>query len=574
MLHCLTVVKTLLLVAGTELATAVDELGAELKAQNVRIAFSGAAVPNLPGAHVDAAVAALPVAPPPAAVLNRANMDDVFGYIYTSGTTGLPKAAVIRHWRMFAYGAAAVNCFLVRARTCAPSHPAPHTLTPAHRLGVRSPGHADRPRLLRPAAVPLGGRRLWRWHDDLRRRHLCDSPQVLRVQVRAVKPRRRSAPGPRLTERTLLCRGHRGGCSFWQDVTENKCTVIQYIGELCRYLLAAPPGAYDRKHSVRIAIGNGLRYDATTPPSFRRTLPSSRRTPPQRLLPDLPLRPIPRTRPLIPLSLHGVVRRPDIWNAFQDRFAIPEVGEFYGSTEGNISLVNHATTLADRGAVGRQGWLLRRLFGGRIVKFDVEKEEPVRDKNGRSPHARQGRPGNLADLIVRWKACRPLGGTQGFASSVRPARPASSWARSPTRRPAALRATPTARCAVVARGRGEGGERGGAGGGAVGKEKVGAGARAGTWGACAYDGLPLTLSLCVRMCVCPHMRGTSRVCCRKQANSKKMLTDVFVKGDKYVRTGDLLVLDSNGYFRFVDRIGDTFRYVGDFISVPAIVLRA
>ena len=73
---------------------------------------------------------------------------------------------------------------------------------------------------------------------------------------------------------------------------------------------------------------------------------------------------------------------PDIWGAFQDRFAIPEIGEFYGSTEGNISFVNHATTLADRGACGRQGWVLRRLFGPRIVKFDVEKEEPIRDKNG------------------------------------------------------------------------------------------------------------------------------------------------------------------------------------------------
>ena len=99
--------------------------------------------------------------------------------------------------------------------------------------------------------------------------------------------------------------------------------------------------------------------------------------------------------------LIDVVRscRPDIWNAFQDRFAIPEVGEFYGSTEGNISLINHATTLADRGAVGRQGWFLRRLFGGRIVKFDVEKEEPVRDKNGPCPQVHHGRAVKLANPV-------------------------------------------------------------------------------------------------------------------------------------------------------------------------------
>ena len=35
---------------------------------------------------------------------------------------------------------------------------------------------------------------------------------------------------------------------------------------------------------------------------------------------------------------------------------------------------------------------------------------------------------------------------------------------------------------------------------------------------------------------------------------------MFVKGDKYFRTGDLISRDAQGYFRFVDRIGDTFRY--------------
>jgi fatty-acyl-CoA synthase len=35
--------------------------------------------------------------------------------------------------------------------------------------------------------------------------------------------------------------------------------VTQYIGELCRYLLVAPPGPGDRKHRVRISIGNGMR---------------------------------------------------------------------------------------------------------------------------------------------------------------------------------------------------------------------------------------------------------------------------------------------------------------------------
>ena len=46
----------------------------------------------------------------------------------------------------------------------------------------------------------------------------------------------------------------------------------------------------------------------------------------------------------------------------------------------------------------------------------------------------------------------------------------------------------------------------------------------------------------------------------RAATDKKVLVDVFAKGDRYFRSGDLFVRDRNGYFRFVDRVGDTFRY--------------
>lgn len=82
----------------------------------------------------------------------------------------------------------------------------------------------------------------------------------------------------------------------------------------------------------------------------------------------------------------GGADRPDVWDAFQDRFAIPEIGEFYGSTEGNASLINHAVTVADRGACGRQGWLLRRLLGFRLVRFDIERDEPIRGPGGICTH--------------------------------------------------------------------------------------------------------------------------------------------------------------------------------------------
>lgn len=49
----------------------------------------------------------------------------------------------------------------------------------------------------------------------------------------------------------------------------------------------------------------------------------------------------------------------------------------------------------------------------------------------------------------------------------------------------------------------------------------------------------------------------------KQQTEKKKLTDVFVKGDVYFNSGDLLRIDSEGFVYFQDRIGDTFRSVDE-----------
>lgn len=45
----------------------------------------------------------------------------------------------------------------------------------------------------------------------------------------------------------------------------------------------------------------------------------------------------------------------------------------------------------------------------------------------------------------------------------------------------------------------------------------------------------------------------------KQQTEKKKLRDVFVKGDLYFNSGDLLKIDNEGFVFFQDRIGDTFR---------------
>lgn len=56
----------------------------------------------------------------------------------------------------------------------------------------------------------------------------------------------------------------------------------------------------------------------------------------------------------------------------------------------------------------------------------------------------------------------------------------------------------------------------------------------------------------------------------EKQSQKKILTDVFVKGDRWFRTGDLMKADADGYIYFVDRIGDTFRWKGENVSTSEV----
>ncbi len=128
---------------------------------------------------------------------------------------------------------------------------------------------------------------------------------------------------------SVLIRERFSAQRFWDDVADGGCTLLQYIGELARYLVNAPENPRERAHRLRICCGNGLRAD--------------------------------------------------IWEKFQQRFAIPRILEFYAATEGNFSLYNVEGKV---GAIGRVPSFLAHRFPLALVKYDALSAEPTRDANG------------------------------------------------------------------------------------------------------------------------------------------------------------------------------------------------
>ncbi|MEQ1783588.1 MAG: long-chain-acyl-CoA synthetase [Hyphomonadaceae bacterium] len=202
---------------------------------------------------------------------------------------------------------------------------------------------------------------------------------------------------------------------FWQEAIDSKATMLVYIGELGRYLMNQPPTTLEHSHTITKGFGNGLRAD--------------------------------------------------VWAEFVKRTGIHQLVEFYGSTEGNVNFFNLDGKI---GAVGRIPRLLRSRLPARIIRFDVETEEPVRGADGLCIEA-------AADEIG--EAVGPITGE-------------------PRQR---------------------------------------------------FDGY------------------------NDEAQSKKkLLRDVFAKGDLWFRTGDLMRMDEDGYVYFADRIGDTFRWKGENVSTSEV----
>ncbi|KAF4272409.1 hypothetical protein KXW98_008229 [Aspergillus fumigatus] len=226
---------------------------------------------------------------------------DMAMLIYTSGTTGLPKPAIVS-WRKCWTGSTFVSNWL--------------GLKPADRFFTCMP-------LYHSSATILGFMS-------------C------------------------LMSASTFVIGHKFSArSFWKEARENNATIVQYVGETLRYLLAVPPQIdpvtgedLDKKHSVRAIFGNGL--------------------------------------------------RPDIWNRVKERFNVPTIAEFYAATEGTSGSWNLSSNDFTAGAIGRNGALTKLILGASlaVVEVDHESQEPWRDpKTGLCRKVPHGQPGELLYAI-------------------------------------------------------------------------------------------------------------------------------------------------------------------------------
>jgi fatty-acyl-CoA synthase len=355
LLHSVSTVAPRGVIAGAPLAAALGAARARLNAE-IECWVDGASDCGLP--RLDLAIGELGDEALDAGEFRAPTLSERALCIYTSGTTGLPKAANVSHYRLMQW-----SHWFAGLMDTQPTDRMYNCLPMYHSVGG----------VVATGATLVGG-----------------GAVILRERFSAT--------------------------AFWADVTAEGCTLMQYIGELCRYLLASPPHPEETRHSLRLACGNGLRTE--------------------------------------------------VWVPFQERFRIPQILEYYAATEGNFSLYNCE---GRAGAIGRIPPFLAHRLPVALVAFDLDTGLPVRDAQGR---------------------CR--------------------------------------RCAI---------------------EEVGEalGQVVSDQGVSRFEG---------------YTDGA--------ASDKKILRDVFTPGDRWYRTGDLMRQDAQGFFYFVDRVGDTFRWKGENVSTTEL----
>ncbi|XP_035623623.1 long-chain fatty acid transport protein 1-like isoform X2 [Oncorhynchus keta] len=301
LLHCVGVSVSRGIVFGAELAGAMLEVSSSLSPSMVRFCTGELSVDclaSLSAQNLDYILASAPTLPPPSCIPPKSFNDRLF-YIYTSGTTGLPKAAIVVHSRYYRIAAFGYHAFRMRQDDiiydCLPLY---------HSAG-----------------------------------NIMGVGQCLINGLTVVVKKKFSAS------------------RFWEDCIKHNCTVVQYIGEICRYLLSQPVRPSEKGHRVRLAVGNGL--------------------------------------------------RPSVWEAFTERFGVAQVGEFYGATECNCSIANMDGKV---GACGFNSRILPNVYPICLMKVDEETTELVRDRHGLCVPCRPGEPGLLVGRINQQDPLRRFDG--------------------------------------------------------------------------------------------------------------------------------------------------------------------
>ena len=355
--HSIEIAAPRWLIVGAALAPGVAALRGRFP--RLAIGVNGASSEDFDA--LDAALEHITADPVSAAECALPSLDATALYIYTSGTTGKPKAARVSHYRVLQW-----SRWFAGMMDTQPHDRMYNCLPLYHSVGG----------VVACGATLLGG-----------------GAVVIRERFSASQ--------------------------FWADVCAERCTLFQYIGELCRYLLAAPRQAQDTAHALRLACGNGL--------------------------------------------------RPEIWAPFQARFRVPRILEYYAATEGNFSLYNCEQ---EPGAIGRMPPFIKARSPVALLRLDAEREQPLRDAAGFCVACTADEVGEAVGFVPRDAAVGAAGRFEGYVDA--------------------------------------------------------------------------------------------------EASARKLLHDVFEPGDCWYRTGDLMRRDARGFYYFVDRLGDTYRWKGENVSAAEV----
>ncbi|EFP08561.1 hypothetical protein GCK72_014299 [Caenorhabditis remanei] len=289
LVHCITASKTKAIITSVTLQNMlIDAIDQKLfKVDGIDVYSVGEPKKNSGFKNLQKKLDAQAISEPK--TLDTVDFKSVLCFIYTSGTTGMPKAAVMKHFRYYSIAVGAAKSFGIRS---------------SDRMYVSMPIYHTAAGILGVGQALLGG-----------------SSCVIRKKFSA--------------------------SNFWRDCVKYDCTVSQYIGEICRYLLAQPVVKEESVHRMRLLVGNGLRAE--------------------------------------------------IWQPFVDRFRV-RIGELYGSTEGTSSLVNID------GHVGACGFLpisplTKKMHPVRLIKVDDVTGEAIRTADGLCIACNPGESGAMVSTI-------------------------------------------------------------------------------------------------------------------------------------------------------------------------------